>query len=162
MDAATIVNEVAAIEVDAANAAVSAEVAASAADQALMAAAILTDQVEQASQAAAVAIVDEVHTNTERAEWNTERLDLLHREMSELRTMVLPLQATMESLVASVALLVNNSSSAVSQPPAPVTPSPESGSVDAPPDQGTPPVVAPEPEVPPSPARKEKRFRLMR
>lgn len=164
MNAATIVTEVAAIEDEANNAATSAVVAAVAAEQAVAAAVILTEQVEQASQAAAVAIVDEVHANTEQMEWNKERLDRMETTLTETRAMVAPLMATLETLVASVALMGNSSSSVASPLPAPVTPSPAKSDGADLLAAGTPEVVPPEAlePKPESPARKEKRFRLMR
>ena len=82
--------------------------------------------------------------------------------LSQTQAMVAPLMATLETLVASVALMGNNSSSVASPPPAPATPNPEKSGGDDPLDQGTPPAVDPEVPPPESPARKEKRFRLMR
>lgn len=154
------VEQVAALETDVALSAASAEAAADAASRAVVAAEVIEAQVEHAEQAAAAAIVEEVHANTRETEWNTERLDRMETTLSETRALVAPLMATLETLTASVALLVNNSPSVASPPLAPETPSPSSGSGD-----GLPEVVTPEaaaPEVPQSPPKKEKRFRLMR
>lgn len=154
------VAQVAALETDVALSAASADAAADAASRAIVAAEVLEGQVEHAEQVAAAAIVDEVHANTEQLEWNKERLDRMEATLAETRAMVAPLMATLETLVASV----NNLSSAGSQRPAPVTPNPASANADDLPVVATPEVVesaAVEPK-PESPARKEKRFRLMR
>lgn len=154
------VAQVVALETDVALSAASAEVAADAASRAIVAAEVLEGQVEHAEQAAAAAIVDEVHANTEQAEWNTERLNRMEATLTETRAMVGPLMATLETLTAAV----SNLSSVASPLPAPVTPSPAKSDGADPLEAATPVVVAPEAvePKPESPARKEKRFRLMR
>lgn len=160
-DAAT---EVAALEQDVANSAASAEAAAESAAVAVVAAQVLTEQVQQAEQAAAAAVVEQVQETARETEWNTERLERLQTQVTELSATVMPLQATLESLMAAVQTLTKVHSSADSPSSEVVTPNPSSESADALPaaDANLPTESAVPEASQEKPPAKEKRFRLMR